>query len=243
MNNQQKEILEGIIEKTLTGNGSSDRHDITFFAIALASFGKRTLELGVEFGGSTLPFLLAAQLNDGLVTSIDIKDTTFVPPDDLKAHWRFVKSDALTFLRSLPDDEKFDVIYIDDWHTYPHVREELRLIEKHLTPTTVILMHDLMYYRSDPHYHTNPGKWKGDFDWGGPYRAVAELDDSWEWATLPWRNGLTLLRKKQALHQDSRIKMWVKRALDAISPDTKKKVQAAYRKMLGRKAFNIREKR
>lgn len=235
--------IEQLIEKTLIGNGSSDRHAITFFAIALASFGKRTLELGVEFGGSTLSFLLAAKLNDGLVTSVDINDTPFVPPDDLRKHWKFIKSDALVFLRSLPREQKFDLIYIDDLHTYPHVQEELKLIQNHMTPTTVILMHDLMDYRSEPHYHTNPALWKGNFAWGGPYRAVAELDSSWEWATLPWRNGLTLLRKKQALHQDSRIKMWAKRLLSRISPETAKKVQGAYRKLLGRKAFDVREKR
>ena len=31
---------------------------------------------------------------------------------------------------------------------------------------------------------------------GGPYRAVAELNPQfWEWSTLPWNNGLTILRK------------------------------------------------
>jgi len=236
-------ILENIIERTLTGNGSSDRHAITFFAIALASFGKRTLELGVEFGGSTLPLLLAAKFNDGLVTSVDINEVSFVPPDDLKKHWKFIKSDALAFLRLLSKDQKFDLIYIDDLHTYPHVREELKLIQNHMTPTTVILMHDLMDYRSEPHYHTNPAQWKGNFAWGGPYRAVAELDNTWEWATLPWRNGLTLLRKKQKLHQDSRIKMWSKRLLGRISPERLKMVQRLYRKLLGRKSVNIQEKR
>lgn len=236
-------ILENIIERTLTGNGSSDRHAITFFAIALASFGKRTLELGVEFGGSTLPFLLAAKFNDGLVTSVDINDTSFVPPDDLKKHWKFVKSDALAFLRSLSKEQKFDLIYIDDLHTYPHVREELKLIQDHMTPSTVILLHDLMDYRSEPHYHTDPAQWKGNFAWGGAYRAVAELDSSWEWATLPWRSGLTLLRKKQKLLQDSRLKMWAKRLLRSIFPEKSQRIQALYRRLLGRKAFDIQQKR
>ena len=37
------------------------------------------------------------------------------------------------------------------------------------------------------------GQWAN----GGPYRAVAELNPQfWEFSTLPWNNGLTILRKK-----------------------------------------------
>jgi hypothetical protein len=39
----------------------------------------------------------------------------------------------------------------------------------------------------------NTGQWAK----GGPYRAVAELDPQfWEFSTLPYNNGLTILRKK-----------------------------------------------
>lgn len=211
--------LEDIVERTLTGNGSSDQHAITLFAIALASKGKRFLELGVQFGASTLPLLEAARRTDGTLMSVDINDTPFTPPDHLKKHWRFVKSDALAFLRSLPGDQVFDVVYVDDLHTYPHVREELRLLERHLTPSSVLLLHDLMWPRSEPRYHTIPALRKGEFAFGGPYRAVAELDtNAWEWATLPWRNGLTLLRKKSKLWAESRFKIWTKQLLGKVFP-------------------------
>ena len=35
--------------------------------------------------------------------------------------------------------------------------------------------------------------------WWDAYRAVAELNPQfWEWSTLPWNNGLTILRKSIA---------------------------------------------
>ena len=49
-----------------------------------------------------------------------------------------------------------------------------------------------------PYYHVDLTEnaclqWKN----GGPYRAVAELNPQfWEFSTLPWNNGLTILRKK-----------------------------------------------
>lgn len=238
-------ILEDIITQTLAGDGSSDQNAATLFAVALSSKGKQILELGVEAGASTLPLLEATRRNEGVLTSVDIADTPFVPPDDLKSHWRFIKSDALMYLRSLPKDQQFDVVYIDDLHTYPQVKEELRLLESHVTPMTVILLHDLMWPRCQPRYHTiagqqgSPGKWMDNFSFGGPYRAVAELDSTWEWATLPWRNGLTLLRKKAPLWNETLFSMWMKRWVRVTSPRTWKFVHGLYQKWISPKEQKI----
>lgn len=54
-----------------------------------------------------------------------------------------------------------------------------------------------MYGNTCPHYHSDLTDKKGQWANGGPYRAVAELSPQfWEFATLPYNNGLTLLRKK-----------------------------------------------
>jgi predicted O-methyltransferase YrrM len=227
-------ILENIITQTLTGNGSSDQNAATLFAVALSSKGKRFLELGVENGASTLPLLEATRRNEGMLTSIDIEATSFAPPDELKPYWRFIKSDALAYLRSLPKDLVFDVVYIDDLHTYPQVKEELQLLKNHVTPMSVILLHDLMWPRCQPRYHTISGKqeddsiWMANFSYGGPYRAVAELDDQWEWATLPWRNGLTVLRKKAPLWKETYMSRWFKKWLRNASPRKWKFIHAVY---------------
>jgi len=39
----------------------------------------------------------------------------------------------------------------------------------------------------------------GQWESGGPARAMMELDPlRWEWATLPWWHGLSIIRKKHS---------------------------------------------
>ena len=189
--------LTKILEMSLNGNGDSDKHIMTLFSIAIGGKSKNIIELGVRGGNTTLPLILAAKLNGGKVTSVDINETEFQCPSDLQDNWTFVKSDAIEFLSKINPNETIDLIYIDDWHSYEHVKKELEIIDTLVSPSTIILLHDLMYGNTNPFYHTdltlNDGQWAN----GGPYRAVAELNPQfWEFSTLPWNNGLTILRKK-----------------------------------------------
>ena len=75
---------------------------------------------------------------------------------------------------------------------------ELEILDKKVSPSSILLLHDLMYGESCPFYHCDLTPCAGS-QWnnGGPYRAVAELNHQfWEFSTLPWNNGLTILRKK-----------------------------------------------
>ena len=189
--------LTKILEMSLNGNGDSDKHIMTLFSIALGGKSKNIIELGVRGGNTTLPLILAAKLNGGKVTSVDINETEFECPEDLQDNWTFVKSDAIEFLSKINPDETIDLIYIDDWHSYEHVKKELEIIDRLISPSTIILLHDLMYGNTNPFYHTDLTLKDGQWANGGPYRAVAELNPQfWEFATLPWNNGLTILRKK-----------------------------------------------
>ena len=189
--------LTKILEMSLNGNGDSDKHIMTLFSIAIGGKSKNIIELGVRGGNTTLPLILAAKLNGGKVTSVDINETEFECPEDLQDNWTFVKSDAIEFLSKINPDETIDLIYIDDWHSYEHVKKELEIIDRLISPSTIILLHDLMYGNTNPFYHTDLTLKDGQWANGGPYRAVAELNPQfWEFATLPWNNGLTILRKK-----------------------------------------------
>jgi len=186
--------LEKIV---LEGKGDSDKHVLTLYSIALGQNANRILELGVRNGDSTRPLLLAAYKNNGSLTSVDIQDTTFQCPKEFVKSWKFVKQDALEFLRKDTPSEPYDLIFIDDWHSYNHVKAELEQIDRLVSPRTVILIHDLMYGNTCPHYHSDLTQQTGQWANGGPYRAVAELNSQfWEFSTLPYNNGLTLLRKK-----------------------------------------------
>jgi predicted O-methyltransferase YrrM len=189
--------LNFIVQKTINGLGDSDSHLSTLFGIAIGSKGKTILELGVRNGDSTLPFLLAAKINKGKVYSVDINETKFIPDEELKNFWEFTKMDAIEFLENWDESIPLDIVYIDDWHSYDHVKKELEILDRLVSPSTVILIHDLMYGGTCPFYHSDITLKDGQWANGGPYRAVGELNPQfWEFSTLPWNNGLTILRKK-----------------------------------------------
>jgi len=189
--------LDLILEKTINGKGDSDSHLATLLGIVLGSKGKTILELGVRNGDSTLPFLLGAKMNNGKLYSVDINETIFVAPNELKKYWEFTKMDAIQYLENWDVSKSLDIVYIDDWHSYDHVKKELEILDRIVSPSTVILIHDLMYGGTCPFYHSDITLKDGQWANGGPYRAVAELNPQfWEFSTLPWNNGLTILRKK-----------------------------------------------
>jgi len=187
--------LEDILKTSIESKGDSDRHLIVLFSIALATKGKNYIELGVRGGTTTIPILEAAKLNKGVVYSVDIDDG----PKISSLNWRFHKQDAIEFLKtweetSMPSP---DFVYVDDWHSYDHVKKELEILDRIVTPKTIIVLHDLMYGNTCPYYHSDLTLEDGQWANGGPYRAVAELNPQfWEFSTLPWSHGLTILRKK-----------------------------------------------
>ena len=169
--------------------------------MALASRGKTYVELGVREGHTTEPLYEAAKANDGKLWSVDLNEPSEYKPyvngflDN--QHYEFVQSDSIRFLQEWPKDKKMDVVFVDDWHSYGHVKKQLDLLDQCVGPSSIILLHDLMYGNTDPFYHADLAHGGPQWDAGGPYRAVAELNPQfWEWATLPWNNGLTILRKK-----------------------------------------------
>jgi nucleoside-diphosphate-sugar epimerase/predicted O-methyltransferase YrrM len=191
-----QEHMFDMLEKATKGAGDSDKHVLSLFGIAVGSGAKNILELGVRSGVTTLPLLMAAKNNGGKLTSVDINNTHFSVPDDMLQHWKFVQDDAVKFLQNTKETP-YDLVFIDDWHAYAHVKKELELLDPIVTPKTIILLHDLMYGNYEPRYHCDLTLKGGQWAEGGPYRAVAELNDQfWEFATLPVNNGLTVLRKK-----------------------------------------------
>jgi len=183
------------IDKALHGTLDSDRHLITIYAMALASKGKNFIELGIREGHTTKPLYEAAKANNGHLWSVDLNDPSEYKPNN--GNYTFVKSDSIKFLEEWPREKKIDVAFVDDWHSYQHVKKQLELLDKLVGPSSIILLHDLMYGNTEPFYHSDLTLTDGQWAEGGPYRAVAELNTQfWEWSTLPWNNGLTILRKK-----------------------------------------------
>lgn len=191
-------VIEQILKQTIYGDSDSDGHLMTILGIALSIRAKRMLELGVRYGDTTLPLLEAAYLNGGKLTSVDIAPTKFQCPIPLMGYWQFVQSEAVAFLSNVSkEDEEYDLVLVDDWHSGEHVAEELYYIDKLTTPSSIILLHDLMYGNTQPNYHNDPNETNPEFGNGGPCAAVFSLPkDKWEFSTIPAFHGLTILRKK-----------------------------------------------
>jgi predicted O-methyltransferase YrrM len=190
------DILSFCINNAISGSGDSDQHQITLFALACSIRAKNILELGVRDGKTTSPLLVACLLTGGKVTSVDIQDSGFRPDPVLANKWNFVVQDALEFLKN--NDQKFDMVYVDDWHTSEHVYKELKFIDKFATKETIILLHDLMHTDNHPNYNVNVLPKGDEFEGTGPHgglmKFIAEYPD-YEYATIPVNHGLTILRK------------------------------------------------
>jgi len=198
-----KESVQNLFERCFSFTLSptprdSDWHLMTLFSLILQNKSKNILELGVRFGDTTEPMIAAASLTEGKITCVDIQQTLWKCPEDLKDIYTFIKSDAIKFLEeAINKEEYYDFVYIDDWHTGPHVKKELELIDKLTDNKSIIVLHDLMGSNYQPNYFYPINETQGEWAYGGPYAAVKELDlNKWEWMTIPVNNGLTLLRKK-----------------------------------------------
>lgn len=189
--------LMDLIQRVKYGIGDSDRHVLTLFSIALQMQARKILELGSRTGTTTLPFVLAAKELGGIVDSVD-KEALVLRADEFTDHWRFHHSDTIQWLQQqVSTGAKYDIVYIDDWHSYDHVKRELELVAQLITPSSLVIMHDLMYADAQPCYRSDANSQDPQWHGGGPYRAVAELDaQTWEWATIPVNNGLTVLRQR-----------------------------------------------
>ena len=133
----------------------------------------------------------------GKVDAIDIDPTEWICPKILEENYQFHQIDAIEFLKN--NKKNYDLVWIDDWHSYEHVSKEIELLDKFTTSSSLICLHDLMGNFKAPNYYYSKGDETTDPEWtnGGPFRAVSELDrDKWEFATIPVNNGLTILRKK-----------------------------------------------
>jgi len=193
------EHLKELVDRTLkTKNDGGLRyfeHVLTFFSIALQIRAKNILELGTRDGGSNYPLLCAAKLLGGKVTSVDILNHNLNVPEDLRPHWNFIQSDSIHFLSTTK--ERYDLIYIDDWHGYEHTKKELELIESLIDERSIILVHDTMGNEEPNYWKPLSAHKHSEWSEGAIYRTIEELDrEKWEWATIPVNHGLTILRKK-----------------------------------------------
>jgi predicted O-methyltransferase YrrM len=193
-------LIDKLIFDCISGQGDSDRHKIVLFSLALNLHAKRILELGVRNGDSTLPLLLAtAILPNSTLTSVDIADSGFRPPEQIAKNWNFIQTNSLEFLSRASG--KFDLVFVDDWHGEDHVYKELCLLESLVDNSCLIVMHDTMHSFRHPNYNLDQHPQGSVFEGRGPYAGLLKFlsennrHQNYEYSTLPTNHGLTILRK------------------------------------------------
>lgn len=186
--------LSGKVSKA--DNGPSRCHRPTMFSTVLQLRAKNILELGVLFGESTLSLLLGAFVTEGEVHSVDVRSPMFVPPTLVASRWHFHASDTLAYLRNLPPDVSFDLVWLDDLHTYEHVKEEIRLLAPHLHSGSIVLLHDTMMgsnHEPDLDGSAGPNEgpdsafWEDEQSSSAPHRYL-ETQSEWEWLGAGFNN-------------------------------------------------------
>ena len=154
-------------------------------------------EMGARWGCSTFAFLSGKPKK---IISYDInKNQNIILAENLaiedNLNFVFIQKNVLEV-----EIEETDLLFIDTWHKYGQLKEELKLHSNKVKK--YIIFHDTESY-----------EFKDEPDWGGLYRdvkplstdkqgiwpAIEELIDSGEWEIenrLKNNNGLTIIKRK-----------------------------------------------
>lgn len=138
------------LEQLMVERTSMHEHLPTLYMLTIEFNLKNILELGTQFGNSTIVLLLAAKEINGKVATVDVdpcldardkiknlqldKWCTFVQNDDLNVEW----------------NEPIDHLFIDSNHSYNHVLEQLQKYEPFVKPGGFITMHDIVMHEFLP---------------------------------------------------------------------------------------------
>jgi predicted O-methyltransferase YrrM len=155
---------------------------------------RKILETGIRSGLSTSVFLKYINDNGTLISvDRDSKSPFLFNYQPVKNHQIIIK-DSLDFLST--SEDTFDLIFLDDWHSKDHVLKEIELCENLIHERSLILIHDAMWGCIDPKY--NFSNHNPEFADGGVAAALLDLDrKKWEFCTIPFSHGITILRKIQ----------------------------------------------
>lgn len=132
------------LESRMMSPSDINEHLITLNMLTIELKLKRILELGTRTGESTIAFLEAAKLIDGVVTSIDVDPCLdakkLVSKIGLSDFWNFIQNDDL----QIDWKEPIDHLFIDTSHTYDQTLAELQKFVKYVRPGGIVSLHDII---------------------------------------------------------------------------------------------------
>lgn len=123
------------------------QHLVTLHGLVTSLKARTVIELGVNTGESTVAFLEAVAVTDGILTSVDQQDLPQTRPMleayGLTARWQFHKMDDIKFaLEVWPKGKLADLIFVDTSHQYAHTKREIDTYEPILRPGGIMVFHD-----------------------------------------------------------------------------------------------------
>ena len=183
-------LLEGLRDK----GGDMKDHLLTIYSVARGVQAKTIVEIGVRHGMSTMALLAAAQDIGGKVFSVDIDFCKTAHSRarlfELEDYWKFFRMPSRDFIAGWTDGPIY-LAFIDGDHRLGGVWEDFSGLYPHVKQDGLILLHDTF---CTPEVSKREGIDVAAF--------VTELFNSLtyctESVTLPYCNGLTIIRKLDA---------------------------------------------
>lgn len=142
MNKQRK------ISKIARISGSNDKYGKLLYRLVAHYNPKHVLELGTSLGIGT--YMLAAGSENVKVTTVEGCENTFEFarrsfPSSQHVKVDFVNSDFISFLKNLPEQTMFDLVFIDGDHKSKSLFEQLELLSPFIHDETIILLDDIRW--------------------------------------------------------------------------------------------------
>lgn len=123
---------------------------LTSLALLVLEFNVRiALEVGTQYGHSTVALLDPLKENNGRLFSIDVEPcseaASRVHDANLSHWWTFLRGDATT-LRPPSFPEELELLFIDTFHLYSQTKRELEHFAPYLKPGSWIVLHDAVTF-------------------------------------------------------------------------------------------------
>lgn len=137
------------LEKLMIEDSFIHEHLNTLYMLTIEFNLKNILELGTQFGNSTVALLYAARKINGKVTTIDVDPCKFarkrIKELELDSFCNFIQSDDTKIEWS----DSIDHLFIDSNHSYSHVTKQLTKYEPHVSKGGIITLHDIVMHEFD----------------------------------------------------------------------------------------------